>query len=211
MRTSRKSIFARNVARAVCAASFVVVIGSGAAVSAQSLIPGLLGADQLPDKPAGSVVPVISMAEQILPCLATAPAKGDDFGVRALVNVDGIENDEGNIRVQVYGENPDEFLESGKKLLRVDVLASAEDPKVCVTFPEAGTYALVVMHDRNANGRADILTEGFGFSRNPELGFSKPDHEEVAVAFAEGVTELDVALNYMFRLENKERRRRRRR
>lgn len=156
--------------------------------------------------PPGSVRPTITMDEQVKPCFADGVT-----GARALINILGLENKEGNIRVQVYSDDPAEFLENGKKLLRVDVPVSSLDAQVCVTFPAAGTYAMVVMHDRNANGRADILTEGFGFSRNPKLMFSKPDHDEVAMVIPEGVTEIDVSLNYMFRLENKDRRRRRRR
>lgn len=154
----------------------------------------------------GSVRPTITMEEQIRPCYDS-----DGKGARALINVLGLENDEGNIRVQVYSDDPEEFLANGKKLLRVDVPISDLNAQVCVTFPRAGTYAMVVMHDRNANGRADILTEGFGFSRNPKLMFSKPDHDEVAIEVPEGVTEIDVTLNYLFRLGNKDRRRRKRR
>lgn len=156
--------------------------------------------------PPGSVQPTITMNEQVKPCFSEAVN-----GARALINILGLENQEGNIRVQVYSDDPEEFLENGKKLLRVDVPVSSLDAQVCVSFPAVGTYAMVVMHDRNANGRADILTEGFGFSRNPKLMFSKPDHDEVAIAMSEGVTEIDVSLNYMFRLENKDRRRRKRR
>ncbi len=156
--------------------------------------------------PPGSVRPTITMEEQVQPCYAK-----DSTTARALVTISGLDNQEGNIRVQIYSDDPEEFLESGKKLLRVDVPVSALEMQVCVTFPRAGTYAMVVMHDRNANGRADILTEGFGFSRNPRLMFSKPDHDEVAFAVSDGVTEMDVSLNYMFRLENKDRRRRKRR
>ena len=94
--------------------------------------------------------------------------------------------------------------------MRFDVPAEEDDMRVCVTFPEAGTYAMVVMHDRNANGRADVLTEGFGFSRNPRLLFSQPDHEDVAFEVGEGVAEMSVSLNYMFKLANKERKKRRR-
>ena len=156
--------------------------------------------------PPGSVQPTITMDEQVKPCFSEAVT-----GARALINILGLENQEGNIRVQVYSDDPEEFLENGKKLLRVDVPVSSLDAQVCVSLPAAGTYAMVVMHDRNANGRADILTEGFGFSRNPKLMFSKPDHDEVAIVMSEGVTEIDVSLNYMFRLENKDRRRRKRR
>ncbi|SFP86974.1 DUF2141 domain-containing protein [Sphingomonas rubra] len=41
-----------------------------------------------------------------------------------------------------------------------------------------GTYAVAVIHDENGNQRLDtfagIPREGFGFSRNPALGFGPP-------------------------------------
>lgn len=199
-----------NIQIAVCAVLMPVFAASPAAGQAsamQELLVEQAGVSAgLATQPAGSVKPTITMEQQIIPCFDKEGA-----GARALINVMGLENQEGNIRVQVYSSDPEEFLEKGKKLLRVDVPVSSLDSQVCVVLPNPGTYAMVVMHDRNANGRADILTEGFGFSQNPKLMFSKPDHEEVAIAVPEGITEIDVALNYMFRLENKERRRRKRR
>lgn len=186
---------------------FATSPAAGQASAMQELLAEQAGVSAgLAPQPAGSVKPTITMEQQILPCF-----EKESSGARALINVLGLENKEGNIRVQVYSADPEEFLEKGKKLLRVDVPVSTLEVQVCVVLPEPGIYALVVMHDRNANGRADIFSEGFGFSRNPKLMFSKPDHDEVAIAVPEGITEIDVSLNYMFRLENKERRRRKRR
>ncbi|WEK44240.1 MAG: DUF2141 domain-containing protein [Candidatus Sphingomonas colombiensis] len=42
----------------------------------------------------------------------------------------------------------------------------------------AGDYAVAVIHDENGNGKLDtfagIPREGFGFSRNPAIGFGPP-------------------------------------
>lgn len=192
-------------------ASLLFVFASVPAAGQSAAVQALLAQSELTEsglkkQPDGSVRPTITMEEQIKPCYAKGKA-----GVHALVNVLGLDNKEGNVRVQIYSDDPEEFLANGKKVLRVDVPVSSLKMQVCVTFPEVGTYAMVVMHDRNANGRADILTEGFGFSRNPKLMFSKPDHDKVAFTVPRGVIEMDVSLNYMFRLENKDRRRRKRR
>lgn len=41
-----------------------------------------------------------------------------------------------------------------------------------------GTYAVAIIHDENGNARLDTLMgiprEGFGFSRNPAIGFGPP-------------------------------------
>jgi uncharacterized protein (DUF2141 family) len=93
----------------------------------------------------------------------------------------------------------------------VDVPTHEGDQKVCVTFPAAGIYSIAVMHDKNANGKADIFTEGFGFSNNPKLLFGPPDHEDTLFKVEDGVKQMDIALTYYFQLENKDQKRRRRR
>lgn len=135
-----------------------------------------------------------------------------DGMARIKVKVVGLGSEEGNLRVQAYSDNPDEFLEKGFKVMRLDIPAS-DDRDICVPMPRAGKYAIVLLHDRNANGSADIFTEGFGFSRNPSLGLSKPDHADVVTHIPEGVTSLKIELKYVFGDlgENSEKRRRNRR
>jgi len=162
--------------------------------------------DDASEAVAGSVVPDVDMATQNLACADRTSADP-----RIMVRVQGIQSDEGNIRVQIYGDNPDDFLQSGKKVTRVDVPSSEGELEVCLELPAQGTYAMAVLHDRNANGRVDILSEGFGFSNNPSLGFSPPDHDETAFVVDAGVGELQVALTYIIDVEEKDRRRRRRR
>ena len=157
-------------------------------------------------RPPNSVRPIMPMDEQIKPCLT---AQTDNAYVK--VNIQGLESDDGNVRVQVYGNNPDDFLSKGKKLKRVDVALDGGDVAVCVALPNPGTYAFVVMHDKDANGRANFLTEGFGFSNNPRLFLAPPDHEDVVVDVALGVAEMDIEMNYVSRSDKKDRNRRRRR
>ncbi|WP_374764668.1 DUF2141 domain-containing protein [Yunchengibacter salinarum] len=126
------------------------------------------------------------------------------------VHVSNITEAEGNIRVQIYGPDPDDFLAKGAKLIRVDVPAEDHDQTVCVPLPKAGEQALVVLHDRNANGKADFFSEGFGFSRNPELGLGKPDFDKVVFTAEPGVQDMDVRLTYMFGSDAPEKKKRRR-
>ncbi len=113
------------------------------------------------------------------------------------VHVKNIRYIEGNLRVQVYGANPDDFLAKGKKLLRHEVPVEDHEQTTCVALPLDGDYALVVMLDRNANGKADFFTEGFGFSRDPELNLAPPDHEETVFSVPLGVTDMTVTLKYI--------------
>ena len=54
----------------------------------------------------------------------------------------------------------------------------AGDHRVSFEALPRGTYALAVIHDENGNAKLDtfagIPREGFGFSRNPAIGFGPP-------------------------------------
>ena len=137
-----------------------------------------------------------------------------DGGAALYMQVENIRALEGNIRVQAYSDNPDDFLAKGMKLLRVEAPVEQDDTQsLCVHVPGPGTYAFVVMHDRNANGKADFFSEGFGFSNNPKLGLGPPDAEDVMFAVPEGVTKTNIRLKYILGgdEEKKEKRRKLRR
>jgi len=55
---------------------------------------------------------------------------------------------------------------------------------------------MAVLHDRDMNGRLSVSKDGVGFSGNPKLGLSKPDYEDAMFVARDGVTVVDVILNY---------------
>ena len=115
-----------------------------------------------------------------------------------LVSVDGFKNRLGRVRVQLYGSNPSDFLEKGKKLRRIDLPVTGSGPMhVCVAVPKPGTYAIAVRHDADGNGKSG-WNDGGGFSNNPKISLLdlKPSHRETAVNVGNGVKPLGVLLNY---------------
>jgi uncharacterized protein (DUF2141 family) len=103
----------------------------------------------------------------------------------------------GNVRVQLYGNRPDEFLAKGAKLARAEAPApKSGEALLCVPVEKPGTYALAALHDRNANGRLDVLSDGVGFSGNPALTLSKPRHEDTAFAVRSGIQHVTIVMNY---------------
>jgi uncharacterized protein (DUF2141 family) len=152
----------------------------------------------------------IALAVLMATAVGAAPAAAQDIigpekaacapGVRgpaALVRVYGFKDRVGNLRVQVYGDNAEEFLAKGKKLKRIELpVTAAGDMNVCMALPRFGEFALVVLHDRDVNGKLSVSKDGVGFSRNPKLGLSKPDYDKVMFVARDGVTVVDVILNY---------------
>lgn len=115
-----------------------------------------------------------------------------------LVNVTGLKNRRGEIRVKVFGSNPDEFMVRGKGVRRVDVPVTGAGPmQICIALPRAGTYALVVRHDADANGKTS-WNDGAGYSNNPGLSLMslKPSYKKVAVAVGNGIRPVTIVLNY---------------
>ncbi len=113
-----------------------------------------------------------------------------------LVTVSGFKARTGKLRVQLYNDNPSEFLAKGKKLRRVDLPVTASTMPVCIVAPGPGSYAIAVRHDVKGNG--SDWNDGAGFSRNPKLSLLnlKPNVNQVAVPVDGGVKRVNVVLQY---------------
>ena len=116
---------------------------------------------------------------------------------RLTVRAHGLKNTKGNLRLSVYDDVAADFLKKGKKIRRVDVPASGETMNVCLSLPGAGTYALVVLHDQNRDGKVSIFRDGFGASNNPP-GLRRPKYREAAFAVGPGETIVDIDIRYLF-------------
>jgi len=142
------------------------------------------------------------------PVLAGEPMPGSCSGVEsetaAVVHISGFKDRAGNVRVELYPATDEDFLapgallrEQGKTFQRIDIPTPQEhEAVVCVALPAEGTYAIAALHDRNASGKLDPFSDGFGFPNNPRLGFSKPKVDKVIFTAAAGQTHIDVVLNY---------------
>lgn len=121
-------------------------------------------------------------------------------GPAVLVNVRGIKEAKGLVRVQSYAATPGSWLAKGRWLHRIESRASAGNMSICVPVPSEGKYGIAVRHDRNANGKTDITQDGGGFSNNPSvsiLNLGKPSVSKVAFDAGPGVTRITVNLRYM--------------
>jgi uncharacterized protein (DUF2141 family) len=141
-----------------------------------------------------------------LPASPAAAALGPDAAACSaganrpamLVSVNGFKNRVGKLRIQLYGGNPADFLERGKKLKRIDLPVTRTGAmNVCVAVPRTGTYAIAVRHDADNNGKTN-WNDGGGFSNNPKLSLLKlkPSARAVSVAVGGGVKVVPVVLNY---------------
>ncbi len=116
------------------------------------------------------------------------------------VRVHGVRSDYGTVTFVLYGDNPDNFLVRGKKLLKKRFPAKNGSVEFCVPVPHAGTYAATAYHDENGNTKFDknwmgLPKEGFGVSNNPDY-WVVPSHEDAAIRVHNGPTRIDIRLKY---------------
>ena len=140
------------------------------------------------------------------PDLGTAEAvcRAGETGPALMIEIAGLKDHVGRLKVEVYPANEDDFLADDNKLLmagklfrRVEGPVPGErSPHICVRLPAPGRVAVTVLHDRDSNHRFNWQHDGIGFSNNPRLGFSKPRADTVAINIGPGVTPVRVVMNY---------------
>ena len=140
-----------------------------------------------------------------LPAAAQGSAElevcGSGGAPAVMVHVVGLRSPTGNIRVQAYAGDPNRYFDKGTYIKRIDLPAGVAR-QVCVPLPAPGIYAFSVRRDDNLNGKSD-LGDGGGMSGNPhvslfELAFKrKPDPQKVQVRVGNGVTQVNIVMNYV--------------
>ncbi len=125
-------------------------------------------------------------------------------GPALLVDVTGLKDRKGLIKLEVYPANDDDFLaddddlvNAGKTFRRVEQPLNAAGPvTLCVRVPGPGTYSIVVLHDRDANHKFGWWGDGVGFAGNPRLGWHKPSAEATRITTGSGITRTTIVMNY---------------
>jgi len=129
-----------------------------------------------------------------------AACRGNRPGI--LVTVSGFKQRTGNVRVNVYGSDPERFLERGQYVRQINLPVTRAGPMpICVAVPAAGRYAVAVRHDLDGNGRSG-WSDGGGFSRNPRLSLTnlRPSFERVAFNVGPNGSGVNVTLLYRYGL-----------
>ena len=128
-----------------------------------------------------------------------------ESGPALLVEATGMKDRSGQMKLEVYPGNDEDFLAddnvlvaAGKTFRRVEVPTPQAGPVVlCVRLPGPGLYAVSLLHDRNSDRRFQWTVDGIGFSANPKLGWSKPKAGSSRVAVnGGGVSKISVVMNY---------------
>lgn len=114
------------------------------------------------------------------------------------IEVKGLKNDQGNVRVAIF-KDPASFPKG--KPFKAQLIAAQESGTVELTFEDVpyGAYAIAVYHDANENGELDtnfmgIPKEAYGFSNDHKPKFSGPDYESAKVEINQAQVKLNVTV-----------------
>ena len=136
--------------------------------------------------------------------LAAGHCRGIETGPAFMVEVQGLKDRAGRLKLELYPAAPHDFLAddnvlvaAGKSFARVDVPTPPSGKvELCIRAPGPGRYGLMLLHDRNGDHKFQLSSDGVGFSNNPKLGWGKPSVEHVAIEVGNGPRLIAIILNY---------------
>lgn len=126
-------------------------------------------------------------------------------GPALLVEAVGLKDRTGQLKVEIYPANDQDFLaddnilvSAGKVFRRVEVPTPKSGAAIaCIRVPGPGTYSLLMLHDRDMDHKFNYKVDGIGFASNPKLGWSKPKARVTRVVVnSGGVSKISVVMNY---------------
>jgi uncharacterized protein (DUF2141 family) len=143
---------------------------------------------------------------------ASAQVLGEDAaactggrGPAIQVEVSGLKDRAGRLKLELYPATEEDFLKDdrdlakeGKTFRRVWANTPPSGAVVmCIRVPAPGTYALLFTHDRDGKNKFDFWSDGAGFPSNQRLGRSRPKLRQAIVNVGNGVTDVNIRAQYL--------------
>ena len=134
-----------------------------------------------------------------------APACTGGNGPAVLAQITGLKDRKGELKLELYPANEDDFLKDdrdlvreGKLFRRVRATIPAAGPvAMCMRVPRPGRYAIVFTHDRDGKNKFSIWSDGAGFASNQKLGRSRPKLRHATIDVPAGVTRVRMRAQYL--------------
>jgi len=126
-------------------------------------------------------------------------------GARLYVNVTGLKDRTGRLKVELYPPNEEDFLRDdtslkreGKPFRRVWASVPQSGPvRICIRAPSAGTWAVLFTHDRDGKNKFNFWEDGAGFASNQKLGRSRPKVRQALVNVGAGGGQITIKAQYL--------------
>ncbi|WP_445291756.1 DUF2141 domain-containing protein [Calothrix sp. NIES-2098] len=125
-----------------------------------------------------------------------------NFNGSLTVEIDGFKNKQGQVCASIFDKSQG-FPNNRDRVIQRQCTKITDIP-VKLTFENlpAGSYAVAAMHDVNEDLKLNrnslgMPTEGFGFSKNPEVRTSAPKFGDAAIILAGPNTSIQIHLKYL--------------
>ncbi len=126
-------------------------------------------------------------------------------GPRVLVNVAGLMDRAGRLKVEIYPPNETDFLrdDTGLKrdrraFRRVWMKVPAAGPvSICIRAPGPGQWAVLLTHDRDMKNRFNLWRDGAGLPSNDRLGRSRPKLRQALLNVPPQGGQVTIRLQYL--------------
>ncbi|QQV76856.1 DUF2141 domain-containing protein [Sphingomonas aliaeris] len=121
------------------------------------------------------------------------------------VNVLGLKDRTGDLRLELYPATEADFLKDDRDLIAegkvfrrvvVDTPASGS-VALCIRVPRPGRYALLFTHNRDGRNKFNFWSDGAGLRSNQKLGRSKPTLAQAIIDVPAGVETTDIRAQYL--------------
>ena len=151
---------------------------------------------------AAVAMPISPAAAQLLEGSA-AMCNGSSPSVR--VNITGLKDRSGRLKLELYPATEDDLLKDDTKLKNEGKFFArlwTQTPQagavsLCIRAPSPGRYALLFTHDRDGKNKFNFWKDGAGFASNRKLGRSRPQLKEAVINVGAGVTTIAIHAQYL--------------
>ena len=135
--------------------------------------------------------------------LALMTAKANAQGCTLRIHVDGLRNSTGVVGTVLFA-SPDGFPDKVSGAFRAgptSIPAGQREVTAVWDRIPAGDYAVLALHDENANAKLDRNMfgwpkEGFGFANNPRIFLAPPPFQKAEIHVGCPVTEIAIHVLY---------------
>jgi uncharacterized protein (DUF2141 family) len=132
---------------------------------------------------------------------ATPCSPGSQFAI----DVIGLKDRTGRIIAELYPATPLDFLEPRAKLLKegkvfrrsVASVSRAGPVRICLAAPGPGTYALMVIHDRDGLDKFSFRKDGAGLPVARSIGLARPRLDLATLKIGASPMPVQVTMQYM--------------
>jgi uncharacterized protein (DUF2141 family) len=151
---------------------------------------------------AATSFPAGVQAAQVLGSDAAACSTG---GPAIRVNVEGLKDRTGELKLELFPANDADFLKDDRDLIkegkffrRVRLPTPQTGPiSLCIRVPTPGPYALLFTHNRDGKNKFNFWSDGAGFASNVKLGRTRPKLAMARIVVPEGVVTANIRAQYL--------------